>query len=167
LLIGIYQLFSASPPSPEFEELLSQEKSLRLPKADERRASDEGCRWVSQESDEPGKKQWGCNRSISWTYNDNIKVAGQIRDRLVANGWREAHHAEYIGSTQQSEALSIDQISQGMTPKRASRSTYFFSPKPSAQGNLCVRMYINAPGDDRNPIKPSTYIELYGKSQGC
>lgn len=167
LLLVVGHLYLSQPPSPEFKELSNQEKALQLPAADKRYYSDEGCRWVSSGSDDPGKKQWGCSRSIALTYEGDIRKAGQIRDKLVANGWKEKGYVEYIGPTQQTDALSVDQISQGMSPKPASRTSYFFVPKPSAQGDLCTRMYINAQGDKRNPTKPSIDLELYGKSLGC
>ena len=167
LLLGVDHLYLRQPTSAEFKELSNQEEELQLPSPDKSYTSDEGCRWVSGGSDDPGKKQWGCSRSISLTYEGNIRIAGQIRDKLVANGWKEKGYAGYIGATQQADTLSVDQISQGLNPKPASRTSYFFAPKPTAQGNLCVRMYVNARGDNRNPTKPSIDLELYGKSQGC
>lgn len=161
LLFGIYSIFNGNwRPSPEYKELTRQEKALGLPKPDQRNSSDYGCKWDSWD------ETMRCNRQITLTYNDITKV-GQIRDRIVANGWNETSYDEYIGQDRQEDALSADQISQGIMPKAASRTSYHFSPKPGSEGNICINITAWSHGDERNPTEPRLIVSLYGKTQGC
>lgn len=144
-------------PSKEFTELINQEEALALPKADERLANDK-CHWT-QHKELKDEKTRHCYQNISLIYND-ITLVGQVRDRLVANGWKEDGYVQHIGSTRLGDPPTIDQISQGIMPTLASKSDYFFVEKQGEFTKICAKVIVFAKGDPRNPIDPSLTLYL-------
>lgn len=143
-------------PSKEFTELSNQEKALALPKADKRLINDKCYRTQHKELKDETTRH--CYQNIRLIYND-IKLVGQIRDRLVVNGWKENGYVQHIGGTQLNNPSTINQISQGTMPTLASKSDYFFTEKQGEFAKICATITVFAKGDERNPIDPS--LTLY------
>lgn len=159
-LLGIYWALTFNwTTSQEFTELSNQEKALGLPIANERSLKDE-CYWMTS-AESATEKVRHCTQSITYVYRD-IRLAGQIRDRLVVNGWKEEGYVQHIGSTRLDDPPTISQISQGVIPTPASKSDYFFTEKQGESIKICATITVNAKGDERNPIDPS--LVLYMRS---